>query len=337
MSYISAPTTESQGDSDEYTLRVRFDEQRIGRLAEEFLALGTSCDLKAHTKGRQFVVAYIPATSRFADIPRSVEANVFAETFDLSLREVVDDYGRYDPASVFATVIDVSTTIPCAAGALRITEFDPALGFKDVNDLLRDDRSNPWIEEIKSGYFAPDEQYDPAIAWRRLGERACGRELRLDESVDIATHASALGYRGKRGDLSGVSMLFYHACLRYALAHHKANLLAIFDLPPLANLQQFGGPFGVYDGLAPHPYGGPYDTVPAYCIINEGMPRIRNFNEAIGRVFIDGESLRDMALLPSVRGGDILRPGGRSAWRLITSQTSSLTPLLKTALRALPV
>lgn len=118
------------------------------------------------------------------------------------------------------------------------------------------------------------------------------------ESVDIATHASAASHRGKRGALDGVSMLFYHACIRYALATRRANLLAIFDLKPLANLQQFGNPFDVYHGLTPKPYGGPYDTLPAAGIIEEGMQRIRAFNAAVGHVFFDGVGLRDTALLP---------------------------------------
>jgi hypothetical protein len=280
-------------------LGARFDGERIGRLAEEFLSSGTAHDLKALANGRQFVVAYVPASSRFADIPRSVEATVFAETFGVSLADVLADYGPYDPVSVFVAVIDVSTPLPRAAGALRIIEYEPSVGFKDVNDLVRDDPGNPWIGEIKAHYFAPGEPYDAALAWRRLGEKACGRPLRLDQSVDIATHAAAAGYRGQRGDLSSVSMLFYHACLRFALAHGKANLLAIFDLPPLENLQQFGEPFDVYDGLCPHPYGGPYDAIPAYGLINRGVDRIRRFNEAVGRVFIDGETLCDIALLPS--------------------------------------
>jgi hypothetical protein len=280
-------------------LRQSFDPSHIATLCEQFLYEGTPCDLRSLARGRQFVVAYIAAESPFADIPRSVEATVFSDTFRLSLNKVIDDYGAYDVASTFAAVIDISGATPAAAGALRMIDYQNDLGFKDVNDLVVDDPSNPWIAEIKDQYFAVGEAYEPSTAWSRLGIRACGKELVGRESLDIATHASAAAYRGQRGALDGVSMLFFHACVRYALATGKANLLAIFDLPPLANLQQFGDPFRTYEGLGPHSYGGPYDTLPAFCIIEEGMRRMREFNPAVCQVFVDGIGLKDIALLPS--------------------------------------
>lgn len=283
----------------EEELRARFDPERIGQLAEEFLAAGTPHNLKEMAGERQFVVAYIPANSPYADIPRSVETTVFAKAFDQTLTEVVEDYGKYDPVSTFATVIDVSTPVPRAAAALRICEYDPKLGFKDVNDLVSDPES-PWLDEIKENYFAPGEAYDPATAWKRMGEKACGHELKLDDSLDIATHSSAEEYQGEHGDLNGPSMLFYHACLRYAFATNKRNLLAIFDLKPLANLQQFGEPFELYPDLKPHPYGGPGDTLPAFCRVEKGTQiRISNVNKIAADVLIYGANLETIGLLPN--------------------------------------
>jgi hypothetical protein len=285
----------------EAQLEALFSDERIGQLAEEYLTGGNpeGLNLKEMAGDRQFVVAYIPAESPYADIPRSVETKVFAKAFKQSLTEVVEDYGKYDSESVFATVIDVSAPVPTAAAALRITHYNPELGVKDVNDLLVDNPENPWIQEIKDNYFADGEAYNPALAWKRLGEKAIGAELVLEDSLDIATHASAEGYNGQHGEMGGASMLFYHACLRYALAHGKKNLLAIFDLPPLANLQQFGDPFDTYEGLEAHPYGGPYDTIPAFCVMETGMQRIRDNNEWVGQGFIDGIGLDQHALLPN--------------------------------------
>lgn len=295
---IERMTGLSSTDTEE-DLRRRFDEDAIGLLAQEFLEVGTPYNLRELAGDRQFVVAYIDANSPFSDIPRSVETKVFAKSFDQTLTQVVEDYGKYDPKSVFATVIDISTPIPRAAGALRIIEFDPDLGFKDYNDLLVDDPENPWIDEIKDSYFEDGEDYDVSEAWKRLGERACGQEIELVESLDIASHASSEGYDGKKGDASGVSMLFYHACLRYALATGNKNLLAIFDIPPYENLQQLGEPFDLYKDLKPHPYGGPFDTIPAYCRLDKFMKHIREVNEPLSKVFIDGLSLDRNCLLPN--------------------------------------
>ncbi len=290
------PPTPPPGELDQ-ELAARFAPERIGELCTRFMEEGLGFDATAMLGDRQFLVAYIPAESEFADIPRSTETTVFSKAFKLPLSEVYLDYGAYDSASTFAAVIDMKAETPAAAGALRITRPGPK-GFKDVNDLVIDDPQNPWIDELKTGYFAEGEAYDPMIAWQRLGA-AEGVDLQLEESLDIATHASAEAYSGKHGDINSVSMLFYHACLRYALAHGSKNLLAIFDIPPLENLQQFGDPFDTYSGLQPHPYGGPYPTVPAFCVIERGIQRIAAKNAYVASVFAAGADLHKMALLPN--------------------------------------
>lgn len=293
-----AVRVEEVAEPTEAKLEARFGEDRIGELCRDFIEGGIGFNARETLDGRQFLVAYIPADSTFSDIPRAVETNVFSKTFRMPRAQVLKDYGKYDPSTTFIAVIDANQQKPAAAGALRIIEFDPNLGFKDVNDLVVDDVSNPWIDEIKSNYFDQNEDYDPMTAWQRLGE-AEGVDLRLDESFDIATHASADGYRGKHGSMDSASMLFYHACLRFAQAKRIKNLLAIFDLPPFKNLQQFGEPFDTYKGLSPHPYGGPYDTIPAYCRIAESLKRVYSFNEDIGNLFNKAKGLNTLALLPN--------------------------------------
>ena len=282
----------------EQELDERFSPERIGNLCTEFIEGGLGFDAREKLQDRPFLVAYIPADSPYADIPRSTETAVFSRAFSLPKAEIVRDYGKYDPASTFVAVIDASKTPPVSAAALRITDYQPELGFKDVNDLVADDPKNPWINEIKDVYFAQGESYDSDLAWQRLG-KGVGVELKLEESHDIPSHASAPEYAGQHGGLNGASMLFYHACLRYALAHKKSNLVAIFDIPPFKNLQQFGEPFRTYQGLNPHKYGGPYDTIPAFCILEEGIQRVRQNDVNIGRAFIDGAMLDQNALLPN--------------------------------------
>jgi len=281
----------------EQTLAQRFGQERIGQLCLDYFTDELGIDVSELAHGREYLVAYIPADSKYSDIPRAVETIEFAEYFKLSKAEVLHDYGAYDAASTFVSVIDISRSVPVSAGVVRMVDYDPAVGFKDVNDLLVDDPKNPWIQEIKDGYFAKDEIYDPVTAWQRLGELE-GVYLDLEDSIDVATHASAEAYRGRRGAINGVSMLFYHACLVRAKQLKKNNLLAIFDLPPLENLQQYGSPFNTYRHLSPHPYGGDGDTIPAFCDIKVGEKRMRKFDEGIGRVFIDGEGLDINAIMP---------------------------------------
>ncbi len=288
---------EKEYNCDE-SLKTRFNQERIADLTEDFLNKGLNFDVKSELKDRQYVVSYIEGNSEYADIPLSVETDVFSKIFKQLPSQIINDYGKYDQKSVFATVIDTSLERSLPVGILRIVGFDPQIGFKDVNDLVEDSPNNPWLDELKTGYFDTDESYSEEQAWQRLSERE-KVNLELEKSLDIATHASADHYRGAHGDINGVSMLFYHACLRYALAHKKDNLLAIFDIPPLENLQQFGNPFDTYSGLSARPYGGPYETLPAFCIIERGMARIRDQSKDIGRVFIDGLTLNDNAILPN--------------------------------------
>lgn len=290
-------------NSGELDLVERFSDQRIGQLINDFVAPNDFCEvgLASLLGERRYIVAYIPAMSDYSDIGRAVEARVFSKTFKEPLEKVVEDYGKYDENSVFAVVIDMNPEngdLPKAAGALRITK-NSHVGFKDVNDLLVDEDENPWIDEIKTNYFEKGEAYKEKIAWDRLGEKACGQAIQLEDSLDIASHASMPEYAGVNGAIDGVSMLFYHACLRYALAHDKAYLLAIYDLPPLDNIQQFGKPFDTYDGLSPHPYGGPFPTIPAFCKIEEGLRRMKRDSTFVYEVFRNGAGLSEHALLPS--------------------------------------
>lgn len=286
----------------------RFSHEVVGPLAKKWLEEGTDQNLIELAGERQFVVGYIPAESEFSDVARSVEATVFSKVFKEPLTKVVEEYGHYDPMSTMIAVVDITTPGPTPAGAVRMTDYDPELGLKDVNDLVIADEDNPWLEEIVRGYFEVGENYDPALAWKRLGEVAAGHELLLPDSIDVATHASADGYRGKNGTLDSTSMQFYHACLRYAQANKKDNLLAIYDIPPLRNLQQFGRPFNIYPGLQPHPYGGQYPTLPAYCIIPESAVRLQEFDQANGTgvhdLFVKGANLEQFSLMPNEYDAD---------------------------------
>ncbi len=285
----------------EAELEQRFDSLVLGDLATKYLVEEIGPDWGEKLGDRQFVVGYIPAENAYADLARSVETLVFSEAFLQSKSQVVHDYGKYDEASTFVAVIDAEHPDgPRPAAALRITHYKPGLGFKDVNDLVANDpENNPWLEEIKARYFDDGEQYDEEVAWERMGSVATPGGLVLADSLDVASHAGMPEYRGKNGSIDSTSMLFYHACLRYALAARKSNLLAIFDTKPYENLQQFGEPFDPYDGLTPHPYGGPYDTIPAYSIIGRGMKRIRDKDAFVGQIFIDGLTLDDIALMPN--------------------------------------
>lgn len=300
----------------------RLAPERIAALSEQFLAEGVpGVNLREAAGDRQFVVAYIPALDEdgnenpYADLARSVEYAVFTQNFnknsDHPFADHDSDYGPYDPGSTFAVVIDLAGEQPRPAGVLRSTEYVPGIGFKDMKDLIVDDPENPWLEEIKAEYFVEGEAYDPLVAWQRLGQRALGEAVEdLTMAQDIITHATFREYGSSAGKdkgeagMNGVSMLFFHACLRFALLKNATHLVAIFEEYALNNLQQFNQPFVTYEGLLPHVYGNDDDsedatqTLPAICRIEDGIARVRDFDEAVGEAFVNGTGLDLMALFP---------------------------------------
>jgi hypothetical protein len=93
-------------------------------------------------------------------------------------------------------------------------------------------------------------------------------------------------------------MLFYHACMRYTLVNNIKSYLAIYDLPPLNAFQRLGEPFRTYPNLQPRPYGGPFDTIPAFSIVNELIQKIKNKRQEVIAAFILGTYIDEFALLP---------------------------------------
>lgn len=282
----------------ERELDERFATDRVSGLCEDFLERGMGVDLKELAGTRRFVVAAIPATSELSDIGRSVETKTFANVFARTLTDVYEDYCEYDDASVFIVVIDKEHLQP--AGSIRIICPNDTVGLKSINDLVGDKPDNPWVDEIKRDFFEGEkgtEEYDPQKAWDRLCASA-GVSIKPSETFDVATIAVDPGY-STNGSMDGTSLALYHSCLRFALGNGIKNLMSIQDIKPFEILQSFGKPFDVFPSIEPHPYGGPYDTVPAYCVLDRGMRNIRGANEFVGRVFIDGHTLGKNYLLLS--------------------------------------
>lgn len=290
----------------EAELTERFSAERIGALCNEFLEIGTGINLKEQLNGRPFVVSYIDGESPYSDLPRQVETTVFSTYFKMPLSEVYKKYSeKDDPQSTFVCVIDVTDPDrPKPVGALRMVEYKRENGHKDLRDLVIDEEwdpetleGNPWLEEIKTQYFASNEKYDPQTAISRL-LAATGENIDLNDTIDVTSHAVIEEARGNAASIDSPTMLFFHACLDEALRKGAKNLVAIFDEKPFENIQQFGEPFSTYEGLGRHPYDGPGNTVPAYCVLEKGMKKIDDFDIGTGDVFIRGKGLEATALMP---------------------------------------
>jgi hypothetical protein len=272
-------------DNEEAKLWARFREERLRNIALDFLENGPYGDIRDKVAGKQFATVVISASdSRFADLGKGPETRVFADYFIRTHKAVYDEYAAHDHNSDFIVELDVSDIDnPFPAGAMRMIHGKTINDLKSIKDFVADEPSNPWRQELEEMLFKPGEEYSPEEAWKRLCER---NDVNLDpaESVDVATLAVFPKY-GRRERLNGVSIALYHGC--YVFSAGK-NLITIQDVVPFKRLQDHAQPFDTFDGVKQHPYGGPYDTIPAYSVPAESVPRVRRNSKFVANLILDG-------------------------------------------------
>lgn len=285
---------EAPNISEESYCETQFSDERIKELTGELIE---SSSLKEKANGRQFAVVRRDGNDRFADIATSVETKVFADAFDRSLADVYEDYVDYSEQSVMIAVLDIEKSIPVASARVIGKDTDRGKGLKDLEDLVvNDEIANPWINEIKSLYFSDDEPYDPELAKQKLAEAAGMGDFTEERAYDVATRSVIPEYR--ESGLSTPGMALLHSVLDVTTRDGKEFLFAIQDIGPLKMIQRMGHPFYSPEGLQPHPFGGPYDTIPTYARISTGFDQMRELHPAAASVLIDGEGLdEDFTLL----------------------------------------
>lgn len=298
LSQVLEAVVSDNGDvvpNSQEDLNRRFNPERIAALTQDFLENGTGINLKEAAGERQYVVAYVNGDSQYADLGRVVETKVFSNWFEMPEPEVVEKYGGvYDPLSTFVCVFDLHEENPRPVGALRMVNYSPEGWFKDIRDFVASPDS-PWLEDIKAAYFAEGEAYDPQVAWDRM--LAANGDTPLDPATtyDVTSHSVMPGYGSHASD-GGVSILFFHACMRWGMAQGKEDIVAIFDIKPFENLDALGGPFNAYKNIPDRAYDGPGLTRPAYC--NLKVAEERFFAAGLGEYFVEGQGMQTTALLP---------------------------------------
>lgn len=267
-------------------LHERFDESEIDQLCQELV---TEHKLDEVADGREFAILRLPGTERGALLGKYVESVVFGEAFSRDRSEVWDEYAEYDEASEFVLILDVNGKKPVAAARI-IANSDK--GLKDLEDLVADDEDNPWIGEIKAGYFEEGETYSPETAKERLySDLAVDLEFDEDLALDIATRAVLPEYSKPGLITPGLALL--HSILQVAGAQNKNFFVAIQDVGPLKMIQRMGEPFRVPSKLNPHPFGGPYDTLPTFAQLDTAYEQMREKSPRTAPALIDGMGIED--------------------------------------------
>jgi hypothetical protein len=217
----------------------------------EIRALGAGA-LDAYPSGGSFVALAVRTDDPLADVARTVERQVFEESFGNDATTMTAEYAAYEKDSLFFLVLDRRTAMPVGAG--RVIEG----GGKTLDDAP--DRIGVDLSTIVAAHGLHDGKI-----W------------------DFATVAVLPEYRGGRSGLV-VSSLLYRTFLnagRRAGVHHVVTML---DKGAFRSMTLLGAPFEPMAGSAPFEYLGSASTRALYLSFTAIEPSIAEQGERLGRI-----------------------------------------------------
>jgi hypothetical protein len=186
----------------------------------------------AYPSSGPFVALAVRGDDPLADVARTVERQVFEETFGNDAATMTAEYGPYEKDSLFFLVIDRRTALP--AGAARVIEG----GGKTLDEAP--DRIGIDLSTV----VAAHDMYDGRI-W------------------DFATLAVLPEYRGGKSALL-VSSLLYRTFLNAGRRAGVRHVVMMLDNRAYRGLSLIGAPFVAMAGSEPFEYLGSASTRALY-------------------------------------------------------------------------
>jgi hypothetical protein len=212
-------------------------------LDESTVRQRTAAALATHADrpGRFLALAVAPA-SPLADVARTVERQVFEESFGNDTATMIAEYRRYEDDSLFFLVLDRRTGRP--AGAARVIDG----GGKTLDDA-------PARIETELSTIVALHSLDSGRIW------------------DFATLAVLPAYRGGKSGLT-VSSLLYRTFLNAGRLAGVRHIVALLDRRAHRNLNLLGVEFVPMAGAEPFEYLGSPATEALYVPFAELIPSI---------------------------------------------------------------
>jgi hypothetical protein len=208
-----------------------------------------------------------------AELGRYVERVVFLEAFGNTADLLAEEYGAYEPSSLFICVVDHLRMLP--VGMMRILQPSPA-GFKSLNDL-----EPVWQEPAKA-----------LIERTELG-------LDTDRTWDIATLAVAREYRRAKATAGLVTMGLYQTLTLAARSCGIEWFVAILDMPVYRILRwKLHMIFAGYQGIEPLPYLGSAASLPVWCDVIDAERHLATTDSELHAILVHGTGL-EPALRPA--------------------------------------
>ncbi|MFI5895508.1 hypothetical protein ACIA5D_35975 [Actinoplanes sp. NPDC051513] len=205
----------------------------------------------------RFLALAVASSSPLADVARTVERQVFEESFGNDAATMAGEYRRYEHDSLFFLVLDRRTGLP--AGAARVIDG----GGKTLDDA-------------------------PGRIDADLSTIVSLHGLHNGRIWDFATLAVLPAYRGGRSGLA-VSSLLYRTFLNAGRLAGVRHLVALLDQRAHRNLKLLGVEFVPMAGSEPFEYLGSPATEALYVPFPELIPSIAR---QAGRLRSLGEPFR---------------------------------------------
>jgi hypothetical protein len=221
------------------------DEIAVRRLTA--VALTTHAD-----RPGRFLALAVASTSPLADVARTVERQVFEESFGNDSGTMAAEYRRYEDDSLFFLVLDRSTGLP--AGAARVIDG----GGKTLDDA-------------------------PARIGTDLSAIVALHGLHTGRIWDFATLAVLAAYRDGRSGLA-VSSLLYRTFLNAGRLAGVRHLVAMLDHRAHRNLKLIGVEFTPMAGAEPFEYLGSASTEALVLPFAELIPSIARQSVRLGHL-----------------------------------------------------
>lgn len=225
------------------------DSREIERVSVEFLA-------KHPDPTGQFVAVVAGPEHPLAGVARTVERQVFEESFGNDAGTMAAEYGPYEDRSLFFVVLDRHTGMPAGAG--RIIE-----GYGAAVKTVRDAPKHIGIDS--TGILAAHD-----LTGKRIW--------------DFATVAVLPQYRGGKSALT-VSSLLYRAFLLAGKRAGIKHVVTMLDRGAYRNMMLLGAPLQTLAGSKPFAYLGSPETRALYVPFEDLEPGIAAQAARLSRPF----------------------------------------------------